>query len=60
VGLTLYYSQGSQAAEDEKLMVYLGEPGDKPGSFYLNLIIFLFDESQPVERRGSKAVDLAL
>jgi hypothetical protein len=48
VGLTLYYSQGSQAAEDEKLMVFLGEPGDKPGSFYLNLIIFLFDESQPV------------
>jgi hypothetical protein len=40
VGLTLYYSQGSQVAEDEKLMVYLGEPGDKPGSFYLNLIIF--------------------
>jgi hypothetical protein len=46
----------SQAAEETKARI--GEPGQKPGSFYLNLSIHLFDKGKPVEKQGRKAMDL--
>jgi hypothetical protein len=56
----IYHSHDGQAAEDDNRTIYFGEPGYKPSSFCLNLIICLFDKGKPVEKRGRKAVDLKL
>jgi hypothetical protein len=46
------------ARPPKKVLSYIGEPGKKPGSFYLHLSIYLFDKGKPVEKQGRKAMDL--
>ena len=57
MGLRSHLTSGITIARLPKMKhSTLREPGQFPGSFYLNLSICSFDKGKPVERRGRKAM----